>query len=96
MLARAYPIEIHVDAYMAFMARLGYIQMFWNPCMQVDQPFNDSDIAHGNTEILYVPTNMEKSWITAMNPQEIIGLLLIAAVAGGILSIALQGTVKRL
>lgn len=96
MLARAYPIELHVDAYMAFMARVGYIQMLWNPCMQVRQLYGDSDITHGGGGILYVPTNMEKSWITTMNPQDIIGLLIIAAVAGGILSIALQSTVKRL
>lgn len=96
MLARAYPIELHVDAYMAFMARVGYIQMVWNPCMQVRQLYGDSDITHGNTGILYVPTNMEKSWITAMNSYDVIGLIVISAVAGGILSFALRGTVKRL
>ena len=93
MLARAYPIEIHVDAYMAFMARMGYIQMLWNPAMQVEQPFNDSDIAHGNTRILNIPTDMDKSWVTALDTPSALGLIAMAAVVGGIVSLALSGQV---
>jgi len=93
MLARAYPIEIHVDAYMAFMARMGYIQMLWNPAMQVEQPFDDSDIAHGNTRILNIPTDMDKSWVTALDTPSALGLIAMAAVVGGIVSLALSGQV---
>ena len=35
LLARAYPIELHVDAYIAFMGRMGYAKLQWNPCMQI-------------------------------------------------------------
>jgi GR25 family glycosyltransferase involved in LPS biosynthesis len=90
MLARAYPIEIHVDAYMAFMARMGYIQMLWNPAMQVEQPFDDSDIAHGNTRILNIPTDMDKSWVTALDAPSVIGLIAMAAVVGGIVTAAVK------
>ena len=94
LLARAYPIELHVDAYLAFMARLGYIQMLWNPAMQVHQPFNDSDIAHGNTQILSVPTDMDKSWVSALDAQSAMSLIVMAAVAGGIISLAMSGYVN--
>jgi GR25 family glycosyltransferase involved in LPS biosynthesis len=90
LLARAYPVELHVDAYIAFMARLGHISMLWNPCMQVMQPFDDSDIAHGNTRILGVPTDMDKSWITALDAPSVIGLVIMAAVAGGIIARTLK------
>ena len=90
MLARAYPIEIHVDAYMAFMARMGYIQMLWNPAMQVEQPFDDSDIAHGNTRILNIPTDMDKSWVTALDAPSVLGLIVMAAVVGGIVTAAVK------
>lgn len=90
MLARAYPIEIHVDAYMAFMARMGYIQMLWNPDMQVEQPFDDSDIAHGNTRILNIPTDMDKSWVTALDAPSVIGLVIMSAVVGGIITAAVK------
>jgi GR25 family glycosyltransferase involved in LPS biosynthesis len=93
MLARAYPIELHVDAFMAFMARMGYIQMLWNPCMQVEQPFDDSDIAHGNTQILSVPTNIENTWMSVLDMQSVMALLILSAVAGGIISLS---TVRRL
>ena len=93
MLARAYPIELHVDAFMAFMARMGYIQMLWNPCMQVEQPFDDSDIAHGNTQILSVPTNNENTWMSVLDMQSVMALLILSAVAGGIISLS---TVRRL
>ena len=90
LLARAYPIELHVDAYIAFMARLGHIRMLWNPCMQVEQPYDNSDIAHGNTRILHVPTDMDKSWVSALDAPSVLGLVAFAAVAGGIVSLALS------
>ena len=96
LLARAYPIELHVDAYIAFMARMGHIKMLWNPAMQVEQPFDNSDIAHGNTRILNIPTDMDKFWITALDAPSVLGLVAIVAVAGGIISLAMVRTVKRL
>jgi GR25 family glycosyltransferase involved in LPS biosynthesis len=94
LLARAYPIEIHVDAYMAFMSRMGHIRMLWNPVMQIEQPFDNSDIAHGNSRILNVPTDMDKSWVTALDTSAVLGLVALAAVAGGIVSLALRRTIK--
>jgi hypothetical protein len=96
LLARAYPIELHVDAYIAFMARMGNIKMLWNPAMQIEQPFDNSDIAHGNTRILNIPTDMDKFWITALDAPSVLGLVAIVAVAGGIVSLAMARTVKRL
>jgi len=89
LLSRAYPIEIHVDAYIAFMARLGYIEMIWNPVMQIQPDFSDSDINHGGADILNVPTNMEKNGVVALEYMEIAGILAMAAIAGGIVSLAL-------
>jgi GR25 family glycosyltransferase involved in LPS biosynthesis len=88
LLARAYPIEIHVDAYMAFMARLDYIDMIWNPAMQIQPDFADSDIHHGGADILNVPTNMERNGVVALEYMEIMSLLVMTAVAGGLLSLA--------
>jgi GR25 family glycosyltransferase involved in LPS biosynthesis len=88
LLARAYPIEMHVDAYIAFMSRMSHIKMLWNPAMQIAQPFNDSDIAHGNTDILNVPTNMKKQGIIALEITSVIGMMAMAAIAGGLLSLA--------
>jgi hypothetical protein len=96
LLARAYPIELHVDAYIAFMSRMGYAKLQWNPCMQIEQKYDDSDIAHGNTRILNIPTDMEKSWVSAMDTPSVLGLVAFAAVAGGIVTLALSRTVKRL
>jgi len=93
LLARAYPIELHVDAYIAFMARLGHISMLWNPCMQVEQNYDSSDIAHGSTRILNVPTDMEKKWVSSLDAPSLLGLVAFAAIAGGIVSMAL--TFKR-
>lgn len=89
LLARAYPIELHVDAYIAFMARMGHISMLWNPCMQILQNYDSSDIAHGQTKILNVPTDMDKSWVSALDAPSLLGLVAFAAVAGGIVSLAL-------
>jgi GR25 family glycosyltransferase involved in LPS biosynthesis len=89
LLERAYPVELHVDAYMAFMARLGYVQMLWHPAMQIQPDYADSDINHGGSGILNVPTNMEKHGLVLLDPTSVIGIVLMAAVAGGILSLVL-------
>jgi glycosyl transferase, family 25 len=88
LLARAYPIELHMDAYFAFMSRVGNIQMIWHPEMQITQDFADSDINHGGQDILRVPTNMEKNGVIALEYVEIVGVVAMAAVAGGLLSLA--------
>jgi GR25 family glycosyltransferase involved in LPS biosynthesis len=87
LLEKAYPIELHVDAYLAFMSRLNYIQMLWHPAMQVTQNFDESDIHHGEPGILNVPTNIEKHGLVVLDPTSVIGIVLMAAVAGGILSL---------
>jgi hypothetical protein len=91
LLARAYPIELHVDAYMAFMARLGLIKMLWNPLIDIGQSDMGSDIAHGGSGILNVPTNMEGAGVYAMEGLEVLALVALAAVAGGMLSLAFAG-----
>ena len=93
LLSRAYPIEMHVDAYMAFMARMGHIVMLWNPIMQIQPDVDDSDINHGSTDILNVPTNMEKHGIVALEVTSIVGMMAMAAVVGGM--VALAYVVKR-
>jgi hypothetical protein len=88
LLARAYPIEMHIDAYMAFMARMGHIKMIWNPALQIEQILEDSDINHGDMGILNVPTNMEKHGIVALDLTSIVGMMTMAAIVGGLVSLA--------
>jgi glycosyl transferase family 25 len=88
LLAKAYPIEMHVDAYVAFMARMGHITMLWNPAIQIEPEFDDSDINHGGNDILNVPTNMEKHGIVAMETMSIVGMMAMAAVVGGLVALA--------
>lgn len=92
LLERAYPIELHVDAYMAFMARLDYIQMVWHPVMQILPNFDDSDINHGGSDILNIPTDLSKSGLVLLDNQAILGIVAIVAIAGSILSLALLRT----
>jgi GR25 family glycosyltransferase involved in LPS biosynthesis len=91
LLARAYPIELHVDAYMAFLARLGWIRMLWHPLVNLEQGDLGSDIAHGGAGILNVPTNMEREGVWALETQELLGIIAIAAVAGGLVAVAVAG-----
>jgi GR25 family glycosyltransferase involved in LPS biosynthesis len=93
LLARAYPIEMHVDAYLAFMARMGHVTMLWNPVMQIEPDVRDSDIEHGDPSILNVPTNMEKHGIVAIDVTSVVGMMAMAAVVGGL--VALAYVVKR-
>jgi len=88
LLAKAYPIEMHVDAYLAFMARMGHITMLWNPVMQIEPNVEDSDINHGGNDILNVPTNMEKHGIVALEITSVIGMMSMAAVVGGLVALA--------
>ena len=88
LLSRAYPIEMHVDAYMAYMARMNHIVMLWHPRMTVIQEFDDSDINHGDQGILNVPTNMEKQGIVALDMSSVLGLMTMAAIVGGLVSLA--------
>lgn len=89
MLERAYPIELHVDAYMAFMSRLGYIKMLWHPLLDIESPDGeDSDIGHGGGGILNVPTRMERSGTVALNQRELLGLLAGVAIVGAAVGLA--------
>jgi len=88
LLKKAYPIEMHVDAYFAFMARMGYITLLWNPILQIEPILTDSDINHGVTAILNIPTNMEKHGIVALDISSAIGIAAMAAVVGGLIAMA--------
>jgi GR25 family glycosyltransferase involved in LPS biosynthesis len=89
LLEKAYPIELHVDAYIAFMARLGYIQMLWHPLIDIKAPDgNDTDIDHGSEEILNLPANPSEHGLMILDNWEIFGIVFMAAIAGGIISLA--------
>jgi GR25 family glycosyltransferase involved in LPS biosynthesis len=88
LLERAYPIELHVDAYMAYMCRLGHINMIWHPLIDIPVPDKDSDIMHGSHGILDVPTNMEKHGVVAIDTTSLVGMMAMAAVVGGLVSLA--------
>jgi GR25 family glycosyltransferase involved in LPS biosynthesis len=92
LLERAYPIELHVDAYMSYMARMGHIKMLWHPLIDIPGPDNGSDITHGSLAILSVPTEMEKAGVVAVPVRSVVGMMAMAAVVGGM--IALAYTVK--
>jgi GR25 family glycosyltransferase involved in LPS biosynthesis len=88
LLARAYPIELHVDAYMGFMCRMGYVRMLWHPLIDIPFPQKDSDISHGSHDILALPTDMAKYGIVALDTKSLIGIMTMAAVVGGLVSLA--------
>ena len=88
MLEKAYPIELHMDAYMAFMSRIGAVRMLWHPSINIPQPTGDSDIAHGSQGILQMPTQMELDGYVGMETKSLLGLLAMAAIAGAMLSLA--------
>lgn len=88
MLERAYPIELHMDAYMAYMSKLGHIRMIWHPLIDIPGPEADSDIAHGRQGVLAVPTNMRAAGIVALDEKAVWGLVGMAAVAGGLVALA--------
>lgn len=88
MLEKAYPIELHVDAYMAYMARLEHIKMLWHPLIDIPGPEMDSDIMHGVQAILNVPTNMAKHGVVALPLRGVVGAMTMAAIVGGLLAVA--------
>jgi GR25 family glycosyltransferase involved in LPS biosynthesis len=88
MLDRAYPIEMHVDAFMAYMSRMGHVRMLWHPLIDLPSPDADSDIAHGFRGIMSVPTNMEKSGVVVLDHMGVWGLVTMAAVVGGLVALA--------
>ena len=92
LLEKAYPIELHVDAYMAFMARLGYIRMLWHPMLEIKHlDSSDSDIEHGGAEIMGLPANPSEHGMSVLDNWEIFGLVLMAGVAGGLVTLAYAG-----
>ena len=88
LLARAYPIELHVDAYMAFMARLGHVRMMWHPVLDIGGDWTDTDINHSGNLIVGLPTDMERQGVHAIDTQSLLGIVAMSAVAGGLLSLA--------
>ena len=94
LLEKAYPIDIHVDAYIAFMHRLKYIQMLWHPAIQMPAAADDTDIGHGDTGILNVPTNMNMEGVVALNTMSIVGIVAMVAITGGLISLA-YGSTRR-
>jgi glycosyl transferase family 25 len=88
LLARAYPIEMHVDAYMAYMSSMGHIDMIWHPLIDIPGPEADSDIEHGNRGVLNVPTDMDKHGIVALELTSVLGLVVMAGITGGLLALA--------
>jgi len=95
LLTRARPIELHVDAYMAYMARLGKIRMLWHPSLDVGGNWEDSDINHKGGRILELPTNMERAGIYAMNTQSMLTIIVMAAIVGGLVGVAVFGKKGR-
>lgn len=92
LLEKAYPIELHVDAYMAFMARLSYVQMLWHPMIDIRAPDgSDTDIAHGASEVINLPANPSEYGMSVLDNWEIFGIVLMAAVAGGLVTLAYAG-----
>lgn len=92
LLARAYPIELHVDAYMGFMCRMGYIQMIWHPLVDIPPPeIGDTDIDHGASEIINLPSNLSANGLIAMRQSAVVGVMAMAAVAGGLVALAWLG-----
>jgi len=86
LLANAYPIELHMDAYMAFMSRMGRITMLWHPVLSIHQMWDNSDIMHGSGDIINVPTQLADKQISVLNPQSLMGILVLVAIASGILA----------
>lgn len=95
LLKRCYPIEMHVDAYMAYMSRMNHIKMLWHPSLAIPANIDDSDIKHGDTDVMSLPTNMKKHGIVALKMQSVLGLVFMAAVVGGIVTLAYAARPRR-
>jgi hypothetical protein len=70
------------------MSSMGHLDMIWHPLIDIPGPDKDSDIEHGRQGILMVPTNMDKHGVVALELTSVLGLVLMAGLAGGILSLA--------
>jgi glycosyl transferase family 25 len=88
LLAKAYPIELHVDAYLAFMSRLEHIKMLWHPLIEVHQGDQGSDINHGAQGILDIPTDMERAGVMVLDAKSVVGVMAMSAVVGGLIALA--------
>jgi len=88
LLKRAYPIEMHVDAYLAYMCRNGNTRMLWHPALSLPWPKDDSDIQHGNGRILNVPTDMTGTGLVVVPEISIMGIMAGTAILGGLLALA--------
>jgi GR25 family glycosyltransferase involved in LPS biosynthesis len=94
LLARAYPIELHVDAYMAYMGRLGEITILRHPLIDIAPDDFGTDIGHGALGILNVPTKMEKRGMVVLTVREVVGLMGMAAIVGGLFALAARSASK--
>jgi len=88
MLARAFPIELHMDAYMAYMSKMDHIRMLWHPLIDIPGPAPDSDIMHGRQGVLGVPTDLHAEGMVALRERSVWGLVTMAAVVGGLVALA--------
>lgn len=96
LLKRALPVELHVDAYMAFMSRLGEIRMLWHPGLDVPQPAGtDSDIGHGASSLVGLPTQMEESGLVVVSVRTLLGVVAAAAVVGGVVALVVTTVFDR-
>jgi GR25 family glycosyltransferase involved in LPS biosynthesis len=86
MLRDAYPIELHVDAYMAYMARLGRVTVLWHPLIDILPTLGESTIEHGGGDILNVPTNMKRYGIVMMEKSTLASLMAGALLMGAFLA----------
>jgi GR25 family glycosyltransferase involved in LPS biosynthesis len=88
LLKRCFPIEMHIDAYMAYMSRMEHIKMIWHPAVDLGIKYQGSDIDHGTQPILHVPTDMKKAGVVALTINSTVALMTLAAIAGGILAVS--------
>jgi len=95
LLEKAYPIELHVDAYMAYMSRMGYIKMLWHPLINIQpRPESGTNINHGNGRICSVPTNMDDIGVVALSVTTIVGGMIISGIAGGLIVLGAAKALK--
>lgn len=95
LLKRCYPIEMHIDAYMAYMSRMKHIKLLWHPLISIPANVDDSDINHGNNGIILIPTNLKKHGVVVMKMESVLGFAFMAAIVGGILTLAYAARPRR-
>jgi len=89
LLRRALPIEIHIDAYIAYMSRVGIIRFLWHPALNCQQSGSSSDIMHGNHSVLNLPTEYTKKGLTVLPENQMVAFIGLGVLAGGIGAAAL-------